>query len=131
MSQNTDVLSRGFDAFTGGDTETVMATFADDIRWEGPNSEDLPGGGVHEGKEAVMQALGRIFESWESFSATIDEFVEQGDAVVVLGHTEGRTRAGNDIKTPFVHIWRMRDGHGREVQVLSDTLEVARALEIA
>src|SRR5215210_7843604 len=104
MSQNTDVLNRGFEAFNQGDTDTVAEAFADDVRWEGPNAKELPGGGTHEGKDALMQALGEIFDSWESFNAIPDEYIEQGDTVVVLGHTEGRTKAGNDIKTPFVHV---------------------------
>ncbi len=42
MSQSTDVIERGLEAFNRGDTDTVAATVADDVRWEGPGSEELP-----------------------------------------------------------------------------------------
>jgi uncharacterized protein len=130
MAGNTDVIKRGFEAFNSGDTDTVAATFRDDVVWDGTDAEELPVGGRHEGKDALMQAFGRIFESWESFSASADEFIEQDHTVVVLGHVEGRTKVGHDVKTPLVQVWRMQDGQAERVQALTDTLEVAKALEI-
>jgi ketosteroid isomerase-like protein len=129
MSENTDALKRGYDAFNRGDVETVSAIFADDIRWEGPNTEGLPMSGVHEGKQAVLEALGRIGgEYFETFRASPDEMVEEGGTVVVLSHLEGRTRSGNDVKLPGVEIWRMGDGIAQRVQSLTDTAEMKQAL---
>jgi uncharacterized protein len=131
MAGNVDTIKSGFDAFNRGDIEGVKETWTDDIRWDGTNAEGLPGAGRHEGKDAVVQMLGEITEQWEEFQATPDEFFEQDDSVVVLGHSEGRTKNGKDVRVPFVHVWRMQDGKGKEVLALTDTLEVARALEIA
>jgi ketosteroid isomerase-like protein len=48
---------------------------------------------------------------------------------VVLGHLEGRAKAaGTDVRVPFVHIWRMRDGKAHHGQALIDTAVVADAL---
>jgi hypothetical protein len=46
----------------------------------------------------------------------------------VLGHTEGKTKSGNDVKVPFVHIWRMSDGQVKRGQLLTDTAVVLAAL---
>lgn len=101
----------------------------DDFRWEGTNDERLPVGGRHEGKDAAAQALARIGESWEDFSAVPDEYHESGDTVVVLGHAEGKAKeTGESVKYPFVQVWRMRDGKAAEVLSLSDTFEVAKAM---
>jgi hypothetical protein len=108
-----------------------MATWNDDVRWEGTNDERLPAGGAHEGKQAVAQALGRIAESWDDFSVVPDEFIEEGDTLVVLGHFEGTAKAtGTHTKFPFVHVYRMQGGKASKVMTLSDTLEVAKALGI-
>jgi len=132
MAENTETIKQGFEAFNNGDSEGVMETWTDDIKWEGSNSDDLPGGGSHEGKEDVMKMLGEIGEHWESFEATPDEFFEDGDTVVVLGHSKGKPKeGGEEIEVPFVHIWRMEDGKGKRVQALTDTLVVARALGVA
>ena len=94
-----------------------------------PDGKELPGGGTYRGADEVLGALGSIRERWEAFQAHPDEFIEQGDTVVVLGHVEGRAN-GNDVKAPFLHIWRMQDGKASRVQALTDTLELGRALGV-
>ena len=130
MAGNVETIKGAFDAFHNGDAEGMKAAWADDISWEGSGSDEIPGGGTHQGTDDVLAALGSIRERWESFEAHPDEFIEQGDTVVVLGHVEGRAN-GNDVKAPFVHIWRMQDGKAKRVQALTDTLEVGRALGVA
>jgi uncharacterized protein len=129
MSENTDVLKRGYEAFNSGDIETVSEVFADDARWEGPNTAGVPMSGIHEGKEAVLQALGQIGENFETFHVSPDEMVEQDDTIVVLSHLEAKTKSGNEIKLPGVEIWRMSDGKANRVQSLVDTAEMKQALE--
>ena len=128
MSENTDALKRGYEAFNSGDAETLAGVFHDDVRWEGSNDERVPGAGTHEGRDAVMAALGKATEPFESFSSQPDEWIEQGDTVVVLGHTEGKTKSGNDLQVPFVHIWRMSGGQIKRGQLLTDTAVVLEAL---
>src|SRR5919197_4367684 len=98
MSQNSDALKRGYDAFNSGDADTLAELYTDDVRWEGPNTSGVPMSGVHEGKDAVIQALSQIPEEFESFHVSPDEMVEQDDTIVVLSHIEGKTKAGNDVK---------------------------------
>jgi uncharacterized protein len=66
---------------------------------------------------------------WESFTVTPDEFIEQGDNAVVLGHTEAKAKeTGKEVKVPFVHVWRFSDGKATEALLLTDTALVADAL---
>jgi uncharacterized protein len=128
MSENSDALKRGYDAFNAGDTDTVSEIFADDISWEGPNTSGVPMSGVNEGKEAVLQALGHIGQLFQTFHVSPDEMIEQGDTIVVLSHIEATTAtSGSDIKLPGVEIWRMSDGKARRVQSLVDTAELKAA----
>ena len=129
MSDNTDVLQRGYDAFNGGDQQTLMEVFAEDVRWEGSNDDRVPGAGTYDGRDGALGALGRAVEAFESISSTPDEFIEQDDTVVVLGHTEARTKSGNDVKVPFVHIWRMEGGKIKRGQLLTDTAVIVSALD--
>ena len=131
MSENTDALRKGYEAYNSGDVDALGELWADDIRWEGPNARELPGGGVHEGRDAVLGMLGEIGEAWESFSVTPDEWFEESETVVVLGHSEGRTKeGGQEVKLPFVHVWRMSGGKVKEAQTLTDTKVVADALGV-
>jgi uncharacterized protein len=127
LSENTDALKKGYDAFNSGDIEGVGAIFAEDVRWEGTNDERVPGAGTFDGRDDAMKALGEAAQAWESIKSSPDEFIEEGDTVVVLGHTEG-TANGNDVKVPFVHVWRMEGGKVKRGQLLTDTAVVVDAL---
>ncbi|HKP90750.1 MAG TPA: nuclear transport factor 2 family protein [Thermoleophilaceae bacterium] len=129
MSENSDALKRGYDAFNSGDADTVAELYSDDVVWEGPNTEGVPMSGKNEGKDAVMQALGQIGEMFESFNVSADELVEEGDTIVVLSNITAKTKAGNEIKSPGVEIWRFGgDGKVNRVQSLGDTAEMKEAL---
>jgi ketosteroid isomerase-like protein len=128
MSQNSDALKRGYDAFNSGDIDTVSEIFADDISWEGPNTDGVPMSGMNEGKDGVLQALGEIGQNFERFEVSPDELVEEGDTIVVLSHLDAKTQSGTEIKLPGVEVWRMNDGKAKRVQSLVDTAELKKAL---
>ena len=132
MAGNVDVLKQGYEAYGSGDLDAALESWADDARWEGPNSEELPGGGTAEGKDAIKETLSKIAEVWESFSVTPDEYFEKGDDVVVLGHSEATSKeTGNSVKQPFVHVVRMEGGKVKRIQLLADTYQTAQALGVA
>ncbi len=131
MGENAEVIKRGYEAFADGDLEAVKENWADDFRWEGTNDEKLPLGGRLEGRDNVVEKLAGLGEQFESFSATPDEFHDSDETVIVLGHAEGKAKkTGKELKWPFVHVWRMRDGKATEVLALADTFELAKALDI-
>jgi ketosteroid isomerase-like protein len=130
MAENVDALKKGFDGFNQGDADAVAEVFQDDVTWEGPNTQDVPGGGTTEGKDKVLEMIGGIQEDWDEFQSTPDEFIDAGDTVIVLGHLTGKHKeSGNEIKTPFVHVWRMSDGKAKRIQALVDTHEVLEAMK--
>lgn len=129
MSQNVDTLKAGYEAFARGDLDEAMKDFDDGIRWENPNAPALPNAGVHEGKDKVREVLASTPQYWDEFRPIPDEFVDGGDTVVVLGHTEARAKeTGKEVKIPFVHVWRMSEGKVQRVQLLADTALVLDAL---
>jgi hypothetical protein len=89
---------------------------------------DLPGGGTHQGKDKAVQVLGEAVGAWDEFNLVADEFFENGDTAVVLGHTEVK-KGDQSAKLPVVHIWRFRgDEEVCRLQILTDTLQGARLL---
>jgi ketosteroid isomerase-like protein len=126
---NTDTLKQGYEAFSQGDLEGATENFADDIRWENPEAPQVPNHGVTEGKDAVKQLFAELGNFWDSFRITPDEFIESGDTVVVLSHSEATGKeTGKNVKLPWVHVWRFSDGKVTEVQALTDTALAADAL---
>ena len=125
---NVDTLRQGYEAYGRGDLETAMADWHDDVRWEGSESTRIPGNGVHEGKQAIAGSLMETVQAYDSFSVTPDEFIEDGDTVVALGHTEA-SKGDKNAKVPFVHIFRFEGDKVKRIQILTDTAVAAELLE--
>ena len=131
MAGKSDALRERYERFSQGDLERALDLWSDDFVWEGSNASDLPGSGRHEGKQAAVEVLQRTVGAWDKFALTADEFVEQGDTVVALGHVDV-AKDDRSARVPFVHIWRYRgEQEICRLQILTDTLESARVLGIA
>ena len=117
-----------YQRFSEGDLEGALSNWAEDIVWQGPNAEGCRGRRARgpRGRDAGAprpSALGLV-------GAEADEFYEEGDTVVVLGHTVN-SKGGRSVQIPVVHIWRFRGDEIVRFQYLTDTLETARLLGIA
>lgn len=128
MGQNTDTLKSGYEAYGRGDLEAAMADWADDVRWEGSGSSRVPGNGNHEGKQAIGGALQATASAYDEFTVHPDEFIEDGETVVVLGHTHVG-KGGRKEQVPFVHIFRFNGGKVERIQILTDTAIAAEVAE--
>ena len=131
MASKTDLLRERYQQFSQGDVEGALSNWSDDFVWEGGNSEDMPGGGTHEGKDAAVQVLQQAVGAWDEFNLVVDELFEDGDTVVVLGDTEVK-KGDQSAKLAVVHVWRFRgDDEVCRLQILTDTLQGARMLGVA
>src|ERR671914_130547 len=86
MAAKTDALRERYARFSQGDLEGALDLWTDDFVWEGADESDLPGSGRHEGKQASIDVLKETVGAWDTFELSADEFIEQDDTVVVLGH---------------------------------------------
>jgi len=130
MAGKSDALRERYERFSQGDLERALDLWSDDFVWEGSSASELPGSGRHEGKQTAIEVLQRTVGAWDKFELNADEFIEQGDTVVALGHIDV-SKADRSARVPFVHIWRYRgDDEICRLQILTDTLESARILGI-
>ncbi|HLM25892.1 MAG TPA: nuclear transport factor 2 family protein [Thermoleophilaceae bacterium] len=129
MAGHIDELRGRYEAFNEGDIETATELWADDFVWQGSNSTELPGGGEHRGRDQALQVLQQAVGAWDEFSLTADEFLESGDTVVVLGHTDVK-KGGQSAEVPVVHIWRWEGDQIKRLQILTDTHQTAQLLGV-
>jgi ketosteroid isomerase-like protein len=131
MAGKSDALRERYQRFSEGDLQNALDLWTDDFVWEGASASELPGSGRHEGKQAAIEVLQQTVGAWDKFELTADEFVEQGDTVVMLGHLDV-AKGERSARLPVVHIWRYRgEDEVCRLQLLTDTLESARILGIA
>jgi ketosteroid isomerase-like protein len=130
MAGKVDALKERYERFSQGDLEGALDIWSDDFVWEGANASELPGSGRHEGKQAAIEVLQQVVGAWDKFELTADEFIEQDDTVVVLGHTDV-AKGDRSERLPIVHIWRYSgDEEISRLQVLTDTLLSAKMLDL-
>lgn len=130
MPGRTDTMRERYAQFSQGDVEGALQNWADDFVWQGSNSTELAGGGEHRGRDAALQVLQQAVGAWDEFKLSADEFFEDGDTVVVLGHTEVR-KGDQSAQIPVVHIWRWEGDEVKRLQILTDTLQAAQLLGVA
>jgi ketosteroid isomerase-like protein len=131
MAGKSGALKERYELFSQGELERALDLWSEDFVWEGSNASELPGSGRHEGKHAAIEVLQQTVGAWDKFELTADEFVEQGDTVVMLGHLDV-AKGERSARLPVVHIWRYRgEDEICRLQLLTDTLESARILGIA
>lgn len=88
----------------------------------------LPWGGEYYGFEGVQQFFTELFRSVESQLA-VEEFVDAGERVIVIGSTRGRVRAtGATFNIRAVHVWTVKGGKGVRFEPNVDTPKMLEAL---
>ena len=105
---NGALIAGAYDAFSRGDVQGAMASFAEDIFWHvpgrGPLARDYRGHGEVLGFFEHFMAL-----SAGTFRLRVDDVLAKGDRVVVLC-TESARRGGRSWSSPQVHVWTVKDG---------------------
>ena len=129
MAGKTDALKERYELFSRGDLAGALDLWTDDFVWDGDQS-GLPGSGRHEGKQAAVEVLQQTIGAYDKFELSADEFVEQDDTVVVLGHMDV-AKGDRAARLPVVHIWRYRGDGVCRLQILSDTLTTAQTRGLA
>ena len=88
----------------------------------------LPWGGEYYGFEGVQQFFTELFRNVESELA-VEEFVDAGERVIVIGSTRGRVIAtGARFNIRAVHVWTVQGGKAVRFEPNVDTPKLLEAL---
>ena len=82
---------------------------------------------TYHGHEGVRQALAASDESFEDFELEPEEFIGEGDYVIVVLMMRGTGRgSGVTVEERIAHQWKVRDGKAVALQVYSDPDDAVR-----
>lgn len=122
---NVDVARSAYEAFGRGDLETLSDSFTEDAVWI--TSDELPLGGVVEGRDQILANFAQIPSYWSSFSVEPEEFIDAGEYVVVRGMQHAETERGA-FDAPFVHLLHYRDGKANRGEFFADSAKAVKLL---
>lgn len=99
------VVDKMFSAFSGGDVDGFVSTVSDDTVWVYHGTQIIPSG-TFEGKEGVRAFMENILRTTEVLSFEPQQFVVEGDVVVVLGREHQRVRrSGRELRQKWVQVY--------------------------
>jgi ketosteroid isomerase-like protein len=120
-------LQAGYDALGRGDDRAFVEFLHPHFRYR--TRAELPGGGEFVGREVFNRRLAELQEMFEDLHVEPGEFIVRGDYVVVPVRWTGRGRAGGvQVSEDVVHVWRILDARGVELQVFSDRTQALEAV---
>ena len=122
------LVRQAYDAFDKGDIPGVLRQCSNDIDWILPEVDGIAFTGRRHGIDEVADFFRQMLEQQEPREFVADEFLGQGDRVVVLGHCTWTVKTtGLDYSDEFCHVFRVMDGKICSFHEYSDTFRAALA----
>jgi ketosteroid isomerase-like protein len=122
---NVETARSAYAAFGSGDMEALRDSFAEDAVWV--TSDELPLGGVVEGRDQILANFAQIPNYWSSFRVEPEEFIDAGEYVVVKGTQHAENDRGS-FDAPFVHVLEYRDGKAVRGEFFTDSAKAAKLI---
>lgn len=98
-----------FAAFGKGDVEAFVKTVSPDTVWIYHGTQEIPKG-TFEGTDGVRKFIGNILENTEVISFEPQQYVCEGNTVVVLGREHQKVKAsGKELKQQWVQVYTVEN----------------------
>ena len=129
--ENVEIVRRGYSLYAEGDLEGAARLFADDAELADSGGLGVAGtaAGTRRGPEGFLRASEETLEAFEDYTVEAEEFIDAGDAVIVLVRISGRGRAsGARLETRLAHLWVLRGGKAIRGEVYRTAEEAFEAV---
>jgi ketosteroid isomerase-like protein len=131
--EDIDYIREGYRRFVDGDP-TFLDRFTSDATLVFP--ETLPKGGTYASPWEALEYFNNVGELFDNPQPEPEEFIRDGDRLVVLGQFHGRSRAtGDQVAIRFAHAYRLTGVEGplseqryAAFELLIDTAAVVAAI---
>ncbi len=124
---NITLAKNLYDAFGRQDEARLRELLHPEVDWI--QCAGFPGGGHRHGvDEVVDRVFGGLRSVWREWRVEVDEYLDAGGRVVVLGRyagTHGGT--GRSMEAVFAHVYEVRDGRITRFRQFTDTVPLVEA----
>jgi uncharacterized protein len=118
---NVDVIKGLYHAFGAKDYDAFSRMCDPELEWI--QNPGFPNGTRHEGAEAVIEKVFKSFnKTWEDWRFVIEEYLDTGNTVVVIGYYEGVHRVTHkSFRSSATHVYDLKGGKLRRFRQFTDT----------
>jgi ketosteroid isomerase-like protein len=126
---NGELVQSFYDKFQAGDIDAVVALLSPEFELVYSGPSEIPCAGTWKGHAGFRRwAEAGLQGHLPPESVDFEEFVVQGDKVVVPGHVHVRVKTtGKACETDFIHFFTVRDGKLASWRDFFDTFALAHA----
>lgn len=125
---NIKVVQELYQAFREQDYDTFSRLSTEDIEWI--QNEGFPNGATYQGASAVIEGVFKANnDKWSDFAYHIEEILDAGNSVIVIGKYSGRDRlSGKSMSAAAAHIYDLHDGKIARFRMFADTKSIWNAM---
>jgi len=118
---NIEVIQELYRAFREKDYDAFLSISTEDLEWV--QNEGFPGGATRKGASEVIEGVFKANNNhWKSFAYHIEEFLDAGNSVIVIGRYAGCNRiSGKPMSAAAAHVYDLRDGKVYRFRMFADT----------
>lgn len=125
--KNLEIIKEGYAKFGQGDVEGAVVNWASDIEWYACKGYPfVKNDGKYVGVQTVVEeVLAQIPVVYDNFSIEIDDFVDGGDKITMVGFYTGTWKeTGKKFKANAAHTWHFENGKAVRFFQAVDTAEI-------
>ncbi len=127
--ENLKIAQGIYTAFGQGNIPAILNVLTDDVEFHEPPGGEAPFKGIYYGRDGAAKFFQEMVAAVDILMLEPQEFVAQGDTVVVLGHYRFRAKAtGITYDTDWAMVWWFRGGKIAKFQIHDDSATEAAAL---
>jgi uncharacterized protein len=118
---NLETVQAFYGSAAAGDMDRLRSILAPELSWRQtpgwPEADEF-----RTPDEIVSGVFERLGAQWDGFKGVPEEFLTDGEKVVVLGRYSGTSKAtGRSFEAPFVHVFTVRGDVIVDMQQYADT----------
>jgi uncharacterized protein len=124
MATTKEVVESAYANFAAGNIPAALGAMTEDIEWT--EADGFPLAGTYVGRQAVLEGVFmRLGEIGDDYAVVPEQFVADGDTVVVLGSYRWKHKSsGEPADVKMAHVWTMDGGSAVAFRQRVDTIRV-------
>lgn len=126
---NVKIAKQAYENYRAGNIPSLLKLVSDNVEWVLPEVPGVAVSGTRQGRDGVTDFFRTLEESQEVISFEPQQFIAQGDKVVVLGRYSFRVKGTRQqFDSDWAHLFTIQNGQITRFQEFTDTAAVAVAI---